>query len=358
MIRFAWLQTRAQAYTAAVCLLVLVALTLATGPHLAHLYNNDVVPCTSTHAGCSFQLESFFNHDLFLQNAFQLVIRLVPALIGIFWGAPLFARELETGTFRVAWTQGVSRTRWILTKLALGATYSILAAGIYTLAVTWWYRSFDLANNNVHSFSVFDQRGLVAVGYALFAFALGTLVGAVLRRVLPAMTATLAVFVFVRVAIGLWLRPHLMPPLHKTASLLGGGFTILYNGSVSTIATQYSSPNNDWVLSSRLVNNAGQPVKAAAQSAFVHQHCTSVAHGAIPGSASVSSGGHHLVVVGPASPQLQQCQTAAARYFHLLVTYQPASRFWPFQWIETGIFAALAVAAFVACFWWVKRRIA
>ena len=357
MIRFSGLQARTQLLTGAACLLITAVVTAVTGPHLAHIYNTNVVPCV-THGDCELQLQAFFNHDGFLQNAFNFVIRLVPGLIGIFWGAPLFARELETGTFRVAWTQSVSRSRWAVTKLAVGALASVAVAGVFSLTATWWYRSFDLASNNLHSFSVFDQRDLVAVGYALFAFALGALIGTMLRRVLPAMAATLAVFVFARVAVGLWVRPYFIPALHKTASLLSGGFGVMVNGQVATFEAKPVGMGQDWVLHSDIVDSAGHSVTTAARTAFLQQHCPTIAQH-LP--RLIPNGGGdlgHQAVKAPDPAAFQQCQTQAARLYHLVVTYQPSNRFWPFQWIETGVFAALALAAFAACYWWIKRRIA
>jgi len=359
MIRFASLQARTQLVTGAACLLILAVVTIITGPHLAHLYRTDVAPCTAN-GDCTLQLQAFFSHDTFLQNALNLVIRVVPALIGIFWGAPLFARELETGTYPVAWTQSVSRSRWLATKLLIGGVGAMVTAGALSLIVTWWFRAFDLANTDVHSFSVFDQRDLVAVGYGLFAFAVGALLGAVLRRVLPAMAATLAVFVFARIAVTAWVRPRYMSALHKSASLLQGGFGIMSrNGSSSglTFVAQPSATDQSWVLHTQILDQAGNPVSQAARGAFLEQHCASV----LPGGSDPLgplTGGHHTVQAAPSPVAFQHCQATAAKYYHALVTYQPASRYWPFQWIETGLFTALAIGAFAACFWWVKHRIA
>lgn len=358
MIRFAGLQARIQLLTGAVCLVVIAIVTAVTGPHLSHLYHADIVPCAAN-GDCSLQMQAFFSHDSFLQGAFNLVIRLVPGVIGIFWGAPLFARELEAGTFRLAWTQSVSRTRWVITKLAIGALASTLAAGVFSLIVTWWFRSFDLANGDLHSFSIFDQRDLVAAGYGLFAFAAGALLGAVLRRVLPAMAVTLGVFAFARVAIAAWVRPHYIPALHEQASLLGGSFGLMtYNGSGPTFVVQPAVAANGWVLHSQIVNRAGQPVSAAARAAFLQSHCQALLQ-SLPGPGSqggIAPGVH--VNAGPPAEAAHQCLVQAASLYHVVVTYQPSSRFWPFQWIETGLFGVLAIAALGACYWWIKRRIA
>ena len=65
------------------------------------------------------------------------LVVLVPGIIGIFWGAPLVARELEAGTYRLAWTQSITRTRWLATKLGVVGLLSMVAAGLLSLMATW-----------------------------------------------------------------------------------------------------------------------------------------------------------------------------------------------------------------------------
>jgi len=66
------------------------------------------------------------------------IILVVPALLGIFWGAPLVANELETGTYRLAWTQSVTRKRWLAAKLGLVGLWSMAVAGLLSFIVTLW----------------------------------------------------------------------------------------------------------------------------------------------------------------------------------------------------------------------------
>ena len=136
-----------------------------------------------------------------LQDLNVRVLLVVPALIGTFWGAPLIARELETGTFRLAWTQSVSRSRWLVTKVALVGAASLILTGLLSLVVTWWFGPIDAMNADRFSPLVFDVRGLVPVAYAVFGFALGVALGCALRRTVPAMAATLIVFVAARFAV-------------------------------------------------------------------------------------------------------------------------------------------------------------
>jgi hypothetical protein len=99
----------------------------------------------------------------------------LPLLAGMFWGAPLVAREVEHGTHRLVWTQGVSRRRWALVKLGLVGGGVVLAAACYALLVTWWRAPLDQATGQrfLSPGASFDLEGLVPVGYTLFALALG-----------------------------------------------------------------------------------------------------------------------------------------------------------------------------------------
>src|SRR6476469_2951107 len=115
MTRFAWLQSRTQTLVVAAVLAALAVAATITGVQMAHLYSSLLGHCAIR---CDdFAISSFTLHDQFFQHLLDLVAQVAPALLGIFWGAPLIAREYETGTYRLAWTQSVSRSRWLLTRL-------------------------------------------------------------------------------------------------------------------------------------------------------------------------------------------------------------------------------------------------
>src|SRR3984893_3333002 len=135
----------------------------------------------------------------------------VPGLLGAFWGAPLVAGELESGSFRLVWTQDISRARWLAARLAVTGLAAMATAGLASWLITWWAGPLDRAG--LDQFGSFDSRDIVPVGYAAFAFALGVLLGALLRRTVPAMAATLVVFTAARLAFRLLGRPALLPPV-------------------------------------------------------------------------------------------------------------------------------------------------
>jgi len=101
----------------------------------------------------------------------------VPLLFGMFWGSPAVARERETGTVQFAWTQSVTRRRWLSVKtgwlLLAGAVFGSAVAGL----VTWWYAPLNALHQNQFQQGWFDLQGIVPIGYAVFAVALGIAAG-------------------------------------------------------------------------------------------------------------------------------------------------------------------------------------
>jgi hypothetical protein len=353
MKRFTWLQYRTQTLTTFAVLAALAGVAAITAVQLSHLYNDLVAHCTT---GCDLATNQFLSHDHFMDQVLDIVARAAPALFGIFWGAPLLARELETGTYRLAWTQSVSRTRWLLTKLVVVGLITALVAGLLSLTITWWYGSYHGLSST--RYGVFDRRDIAPVGYAVFAFALGALAGVVIRRTVPAMAATLGGYVLARVATSVWIRPHLLSPLHETLSLSNAGPTSRAqlgigstNGSAVHLFAKGAGPPNSWTLSSHIVTGNGHVASSAQLAGFVHQYCSGVSLvGPPPGGGAAPQAG------GPGLDAGRACLDHAAQTFRLLVTYQPASRYWTFQWLETGIFLALALGCAAACFWWITRR--
>lgn len=352
MIRFAWLQSRTQTLVTTGLIGVLAIAAAITGIQLTHVYDSLVANC---HSSCDLAIRQFLNDDSFLDHTFDILARAVPALIGIFWGAPLLAREFETGTYRLAWTQGVSRRRWLLDKLGFGALVSAALAGALTLIITWWYRSRDQVSTT--PFQVFDRRDIAPIAYTLFAFAIGVLLGALIRRTLPAMAATLAVFVFARVAVSIWVRPYLLPPKHLVQSLLNAGPTSAVqlaigsnNGGPVHLFVQAAAPGNSWTLSTGLVTRTGARVSSAQLTAFLHQHCASALANVPPPP------GGGKITHAPAADPGRQCLRLVAHTYNAAVTYQPGNRYWLFQWLEAAIFLALALLAVLATFRTVARR--
>lgn len=343
MIWLSWRQLRIQAAAAAIGVAAAAIVLAVTGPRIAGLTGNIFDQLTNT--------------DRWLYSAGIVVLAVTPALLGAFLGAPLVARELEAGTHRLAWTQSVTRGRWLATKLGLALVTAAAAMGVLTLAVTWWADPLDAAQSQTRGSLparitpvVFDMRGIVPVAYGVFAVALGVAVGAVVRRSLAAMAITLAVYVFVTVAVPIWVRPHLIPPLRQTVAL--GNDTIdgiIMHGDGPnppiTISAHTANPA-DWVLSNRTLDPSGRAIDNV-PSWF--EQCIPPP----PSPAAVEAG------KGAANRNsLNAClQRLSDEGYRQQLVYQPASRFWSLQWVETGVFALASGLLAWFSFWWVRRRL-
>jgi hypothetical protein len=314
--------------------LTIVAVVLAlTGPGLARIYDTTVAGCAARH-DCPAATANFTGTDGALQLSAGFLVLVVPLLVGMFWGAPLVSREFEAGTFRLAWTQGVTRTRWLAVKLGLGAVASAAIAGLLSLIVSWWSSRLDQVNASPFDSLRFGMRDLVPIGYAVFAFALGLTAGLFFRRMLPAMLAALAGFVAVREVVTAWVRPYLFTPLHLSLPITPATPVSIDQTTPGVIEAFESvrgiSLPGAWVYSVKIVDQAG------------HTPTTSFLSRACP-----------LGNYGPLNPR--DCTARLAAKFHQLVTYQPGSRYWPMQWYELTIFLGLSIVLGGFCFWWIRR---
>jgi hypothetical protein len=345
MMWLTWRQFRLQASTAAVILVGAAIALLVTGPRLANLYDSTGVASCRAHGDCIATANQFLTQaqatpykQVYL--VILLLILVVPALIGIFWGAPLIAREIETGTFRMAWNQSVTRRRWFMVKVGGVGLAAVATAGLLTLGLTWWvspvYRAIALSGPDtplsLQRFSppIFDGQGLVPLGYAAFALLLGITAGLFIRRTIPAMAVTLAVFVVVQVVWGGFIRPHLIAPLHAVYSFASIALQAMGSGPNNRLFLVAGGKSGEWILGSHPIDAAGHTVS------YVPAACLKAFNG--PPNAFP----HCLSHVG----------------IKMAVTYQPASRFWDFQLLETGIFVAAAVLLAWLCLARVSRRLA
>jgi ABC-type transport system involved in multi-copper enzyme maturation permease subunit len=350
MIWLTWRQFRIQGIVMAAILAVFGLLLLVTGPHLASVAR--ATGFAACHSGCAASAQNFLTrlnppyHLIYLLGA--VLIILLPAVIGLFWGAPLIARELDTGTFRLVWNQGVTRERWLATKLAVLGLASMAAAGLLSLILGWWASPIDHAGAISASGGyesrffpvVFGTRGIAPLGYAAFAFALGVLIGLLIRRTVPAMAVTLGLLAAVQIAFPLLVRPYLISPVRQTAIVTAAsidGLSTNQNGTLVQVMAQPPSLPGAWVYSSNVVDKAG-----------------SANLGALPASCPQPNGGPGQS--GPAS--MQNCfQALAAKDLKQVTVYQPASRYWTFQALEFGIYLTAAILLAWGCFWAIRRRL-
>jgi len=291
------------------------------------------VACHPASSSACQAVATTFNDSWNLASIVSILLQLVPVLIGAFVGAPVLARELETGTFRFAWTQGFSRWRWALGKL-VGLAIVLAAAGAaFGALVSWCFQPyFGADNQNLGLYGdsqlvgLFSLREVTFPAWTLAAFAIGVLAGMLIRRVVPAIVATLAVYAGLAIATAGLLREHYLTPLVTSNPNLPG---------TAWIIGQW------WTKDGRLAFYGNPPGN------LIDQFCN------FPQSGPGGKGGGSSPGSFPTLPQCLGPHGYAQWY-----SYQPATRFWPFQWIEGGWLLALSVLLIAATIWLVHRRAA
>jgi hypothetical protein len=305
-----WRQHRAALAGMAALLGALAVYLWITGLQVRHSYATVCHPASSL--ACAINFTGRYGTTAIIVS---IVLQAVPALIGAFVGAPVLARELETGTFRYAWTQGFGRWRWALAKLVLLAMAVAAAAGGFSVLFSWYDQPFVAAGYVMPlSTRVFDLHGVAFAAWTLAAFAIGALAGMLIRRTVPAIAATFAVYAGLAFATAVWLREHYMTPL---------------------LTSKLNVPGSAWTVS--------QWYTKGGKFAFPAR-----------GSQIVSA----LSQLCSANSNVSSAQCLVRHGYTQWTSYQPGSRFWPFQWIEGGWLLALSVLLIAATVWLVRRRAA
>jgi hypothetical protein len=268
-----------------------------------------------------------------------LVLYLLPAVIGVFWGVPMITRELESGTHSLVWNQTVTRKRWLTTKLGFGLLTAMVAAGLLGWAVSWWASPIDaLAAQQTDRGMlsriapvVFGARGIVPIGYAAFALALGVAVGMLLKRTVAAMAVTLVVLAAVLLVVPNFVRPYLLPSQQLTVAIVGDDITNITGDENGVQEIGVRNPAGAWVLANETVDPAGN--LASPLPDFV-RNCLPRPGGPIPERGNV-----------------EQCMgQLGAHGYQQRLTYQPGSRFWPLQWLELALYLAMTALLTWFCF--------
>ena len=303
MMWLAWRQFRVQTAFALGATLAVVVVLAATRSRIVDIYGTTG----------SNELTGFY---VWLRLLGTALIG-VPAFIGAFWGVPLLTREFEDRTYKMVWTQSITRNRWLATKIAVIGVVSVAVVAVFALVFTWWSGPIDSTGSRIES-SDFGSRGIVPIGYALFALALGILAGTILRRTIPAMAASLTAFMIVRMFIQKVVRSHLV-------------------GTESVNIPSFGpSGSRDWILSSRTVDATGQTLsKSAAENTLTAAcHITRQTQNV---DAALAACGRKLGI-------------------HDIAQVHTGDQFWALQTAELGLFVSLAAIAAITCFWWINHK--
>jgi hypothetical protein len=344
-----WRQHRKQALFALLALAALAAVLVPTGLQMHDAFDraglDDCLPAAARVElvpvnpdpgqppdpvrACQERAEEFAGR-FGSRGTFGVLLWFLPLFAGLFWGAPLVAREVEHGTHRLVWTQGVSRLRWALAKFGLVGAGVVVAAACYALLVTWWRAPLDqvaggTATGNRFGYLLFDLEGLVPVGYALFAVALGVFAGALTRRTQAAMAVTLVGYLATRLLVEFLARPRFLAPARRTYPTIG--------------SLEANPITGDWIVRAGVYDAGGARLAGGTFGNYSSTLC--------PPTTTVAT----------APPTPNPCVLQYGEGAYNLQLFHPADRYWLFQGIETALFVALAVLLLLAAVHWVRRRI-
>jgi hypothetical protein len=315
MIWLTWRQHRTEGFVALGVLALLGVFLLFTGLAMAHTAQQSGLTSCLAHASsgdvCGALRQAFQNQYGSLSVGFIPFVVALPALLGALVGGPLVAREVEQRTHRLVWTQSVTRLRWLTTQLALVLGASLLGASVLMALLIWWYGPFDQLYGHFIAGS-FDFFGPVWLAAALLALALGIFAGTLTRRTVLAIFLTVALFLAIRVPIEVALRPAFEPPITVTWPL----------GQVNPPVTLGAQ---DWQVARGWIDAHGN------KTSEVQARCS-------------------------AGQTIDQCLRSNG-YRGYFLTYQPADRFWTFQWMETAIYLGFALPALALTTWLVRRKL-
>jgi hypothetical protein len=303
LLRASWQHYRFSAIGVAAFLGALALYLLIMGLRIRSGYAS-VAPCnlTGSHVSrtCQIAMTLFGGYHVWGETTAALMMA-VPVLIGAFAGAPILGRELEAGTFRFAWTQGAGRTRLTVARLLLPAVTVTAAAAALSLLFGWFYYPFfAFPADSAFGPQFFGLTGIAFAAWTLAAFAIGALAGVLIRHVVPAIAAAMAVWAGLLVVTILYLRPHYQTPVSVSGDGAPGG-----------------SP---WLISQWWAGPNGQKITNENQIIALINHPR---HG-----------------------------------YTQWTSYQPGTRYWHFQFIEGGWLLVLSLLLIALTIWVVRHRAA
>ena len=325
MIWLTWRQSRLESLIGGAALVVVAVFLLLSGQEIVSAYRDSILPDCAARAaedqGCRAAASAFLQEYNTIRGIKMVFLICLPFLLGLLLAAPMVL-DFEQGTYRLAWTQSVTRRRWLATKVAYGLALAAVVS-VPLIALWMWGRGpIDDVQGRFNSNS-FDFEGTVPIAYAIFAFALCLAVGTLLRRAIPAVGIGLVGFLLVRGLVSDQLRHRYFSPVALSWDPLGP----------IPAAARNQAFNGDWILGDGYLDAQGNQITGGDA---VVRGCMTDASAKIGDQVSTCLHDHGI------------------RYALL---YHPADRFWTFQAIETALFLGVAAVLLGITFWWVTRRV-
>lgn len=244
-------------------------------------------------------------------------LQLIPFGFALLAAVPLIL-QLEQGTCRLVWTQSATRGRWIAAMLGSALLATAVACAGFELLASWWLQPIDAVQGGLRP-GTFELEGVVPSAYGVFALALAVSAGTLLRRSTAAVGIALAGFVVAHVIIAGWVRPHYLPPA-RIAGLIG------------VPDHRHIFQERYWLIDTGISDGRG-PVHTWES---VGRICPTIIR-------------NELRVLTACLRQ--------HRWTHNTAIYQPSTHFWPFQLIESAIYAGMAAILLMGAVWWLRTRL-
>jgi hypothetical protein len=314
MTWLSWRQQRIETLITAALLAVLAVAFIPTGIHVADLFaQQHLARCADSDSqACQFATGNFIVRAGVLNGLLDSGwFNLIPGLIGVALAAPLLL-DRENGTTQLAWTQSVTRRRWLATKGTIAVATVLVAGAAFSLLFTWYRRPFDRLDGR---WDKFDFEGIVPVAYVLFALGLALAIGVLVRRSTAAFVVAFGAYVAARVFVESWLRQRFLTPLSATWSPTAPGPNL----------------SRAWIIREGESDKAGHFINGPVN---LFQSC-----------AKIGPEGDKRLDPG--------CVAHQGGYTHVI--YQPASRFWEFQGFETALFGGVALLLLAFAAWRILR---
>jgi hypothetical protein len=205
MIWVSWRQHRLEMAATLVILVALAAYLVPTGLSNFALFEESALKtCLDAAATDCSDLRRPFMNSYGLANDVVGWFNLVPAVVGLLLAIPIVS-EFERRTYRLAWTQSVTRGRWIATRTGMALLGVAVFAVAFTLLLTWWHHPFNTALPGLGL--GFNFAGVIPFAYTLWALSLALTAGALSRRVIATVPAALVGFLATRLPLEAVLRP-------------------------------------------------------------------------------------------------------------------------------------------------------
>ena len=123
---------------------------------------------------------------------FRIVIIVTPLIVASLFGVPLLATEFESGNYRFLFTLGIGRMRLVRAHLLIYTVSILLFSQMTALSISHFFsREREAGPLSIWTFAVFICQPIVIVPITLTLFMAGVFLGAITRRTVIGIAATL-----------------------------------------------------------------------------------------------------------------------------------------------------------------------